>query len=440
MLDKNALLRMRFSEELATGLKRKEWSQKKLATILEVHPSTVNHWCTAGSLPSLEYIVNICDLLSISIAWLLDQESTPQPQDIYVRELDGFRWLVHYHEHLDTEHIQFLKQGINIIEKVIIDKQSPEQVRPNLQWDRDDVRNAVKAALRARAFQCLHIPRETSMERKLAHHLGIVNGSIIIADVPHTISEDVIRTEFVAYLAATEVLPFVRKKPSIGIGAGYTILRMCEISVPTDTLFSLSQWVPLTAPIDKSQHQISANIAVQTLVNRHANSQDLYYPYVEGTPSDYARAAYNEIMLTLPEIKLAFVGINGLRKGTLLNQAGNVDSQLFFADYTPLPRGNLRELLGNRIDDFSFEMLGIFFDKAGNPFEGIPHPTPFRYSHHLQVQHIQDIVKRGTLWIIAANAYKAEPIYQALKHKLANALVIDSEIASYLLKQPALKL
>jgi DNA-binding transcriptional regulator LsrR (DeoR family) len=39
------------------------------------------------------------------------------------------------------------------------------------------------------------------------------------------------------------------------------------------------------------------------------------------------------------------------------------------------------------------------------------------------------------VWLVAARLYKAEAVYMAVQNGLANALVIDSEIATYLIER-----
>ncbi|HSS99487.1 MAG TPA: hypothetical protein VLK33_20770, partial [Terriglobales bacterium] len=68
----------------------------------------------------------------------------------------------------------------------------------------------------------------------------------------------------------------------------------------------------------------------------------------------------------------------------------------------------------------------------GNPIYEIMEDAAWEVQQ-ISMPRWKAINARGSVWVIAARQYKALPVWIALEYGLANSLVIDNEIAEFIL-------
>ena len=64
-----------FGQRLKNAIQNKKYSQKELSEILQVNQDTITNYVKEKSLPKADMLLNICDLLDISIDWLVKGDS-----------------------------------------------------------------------------------------------------------------------------------------------------------------------------------------------------------------------------------------------------------------------------------------------------------------------------------------------------------------------------
>mgnify|MGYP001379579474 CR=1 FL=1 len=60
-----------FGDRLRTAIQKKGYTQKELSEILQVNQDTITNYIKEKSFPKADMLLNICDLLDISIDWLI---------------------------------------------------------------------------------------------------------------------------------------------------------------------------------------------------------------------------------------------------------------------------------------------------------------------------------------------------------------------------------
>jgi DNA-binding transcriptional regulator LsrR (DeoR family) len=83
------------------------------------------------------------------------------------------------------------------------------------------------------------------------------------------------------------------------------------------------------------------------------------------------------------------------------------------------------------------EILGYMLDAAGNVV-GSNDVYKQVLANTLTIEHpdwLRNFAKTWPVWLVAAGKYKSKAVHMALKTGLANTLIIDSEIADYLIEQ-----
>jgi DNA-binding transcriptional regulator LsrR (DeoR family) len=95
--------------------------------------------------------------------------------------------------------------------------------------------------------------------------------------------------------------------------------------------------------------------------------------------------------------------------------------------YQRLTTPEMRERIGG-------SFLGFVFDKQGRLIDEIMEGAS-QEVQQISLSLWKAINGRGRVWVVAARLYKALPVWVALRTGLANSLVIDNEIAEFILAQ-----
>jgi len=260
---------------------------------------------------------------------------------------------------------------------------------------------------------------------------------VIVADIPRNNDGTLIRTEFVSFLAATQVLNNLARQQIIGIGSGYTMYRFAELSIPDIESFKNTKWVPIMAYItDNDANIFSANYIALRMLHRHPGSEALYLPYINDSSSAENKDAAEAVTRAASEANSVFFTVNGPNRKSREDRI-DVLNQFRAADGTEF--GYLRSIYDDlvkigREDELIGEVLGMMLNSNAE----LAGTNEIKEKNRELVFQIDlDILRRAAhskrSYIVAARLYKAPVILMAIRNRLANSLVIDSEIAQYLL-------
>jgi DNA-binding transcriptional regulator LsrR (DeoR family) len=115
----------------------------------------------------------------------------------------------------------------------------------------------------------------------------------------------------------------------------------------------------------------------------------------------------------------------------------NVGPQMQTADSLDL--GNMSKLYEILVHDgleneFAGELLGLMLNAKGTQIPEIKGKTRESF-FQIDLQSLRNTTYHGgQVWVIASGDYKAKAIHNVVNNHLANALVIDSDIATKLLE------
>jgi len=124
-----------FGDRLKTAIQKKGYTQKELSEILRVNQDTITNYVKEKSFPKADILLNLCDLLDISIDWLMTGKEPTCSGSIYPEEIILLRQDL---EMLPLSHLErlFLKKFRKLTEKEqtelkkIIDSKSFTELTP----------------------------------------------------------------------------------------------------------------------------------------------------------------------------------------------------------------------------------------------------------------------------------------------------------------------
>jgi DNA-binding transcriptional regulator LsrR (DeoR family)/DNA-binding Xre family transcriptional regulator len=456
-------LRHIFSGNLREQLHHRGLTQKELAEAIGRSPALVSCWATGSNLPRSDDLVRIADYLNCSIDCLFSRQQTSANE----QTCDEFKWVEYIPLHI--RHIsqpigpfleEEIKLGIRLFRTLVVDRVSAKDCIdpidgpfPNQSWH--SLNRAFKAATLANALSLTYVPRDSAREqtlRILFPHLR----QVIVAALPRDnygiyLDNSVIRAEFVAFLAATQALTGMPlRSTKVGIGAGYTLMRLAQLVIPTSNWFAGTQWIPLNTQRINEDYSYSANQVATTLSHRCLGSKALPLPFVEPEmrrprlgdhPTlnpDEQRSL--EAVLNPKDISAMFVSVSGINQGDVEHFVSQGDfyssdgehvSRLYTQMYAELQdQGIADQAVG--------EMLGHMFDAEGRLL-GTPE-WQRSYDKVLFAIGFEDLRRAAAtsyVWLIAAGHNKRKAVLAAVSSKLVNSLVIECDIADYLIQARA---
>lgn len=95
---------MRFDEKMRVLISNNGWTQRHLAEVLHVQPTTVQKWCVGRNTPRIDLITDICDIFALDYNDLLDDSIDIPEYHIIDRYLPYSQYRFD-ESHRDNEHI-----------------------------------------------------------------------------------------------------------------------------------------------------------------------------------------------------------------------------------------------------------------------------------------------------------------------------------------------
>lgn len=399
-----------FGDRLAQLLTQHGISQNRLAQQLGISRSTVTGWIKHGTLPDAGLLKMLCEALDCSADWLIGVGQQREKQDA----AGVIHWAEEIPPFIPDVQREPIEHGLRLFHGLVNETHTAPEIRSG-------------------AIRLTAVTRATNLEHRLREKYPFLKDAVV-AEIPGQCEDTLIRTELVTFLAATQVLTRVIREGAIGLGSGYTMLRFVEHSIPSADQFSGTAWVPLLAFAPHNMSDYSANLLARLMSIRHPGSRALYLPHPAECATPEMQAVAAETQRYQHNLQTIFASVSGVdrRDGTgeshLLTEFRSAD----YAAEAPFLRDAYARLPDK--SRFGGELLRYLLDTEG---QILSHDEAVGSQVNLDIlRYNSDMI--GRVCLIAARRYKALPILTCLKHRLANAVVIDREIAETLLDESSI--
>jgi DNA-binding transcriptional regulator LsrR (DeoR family) len=411
-----------FSQRLAAQLEAQAMSQSALAGKLGVSRSTVTGWLRHRKMPDAFLLHHICKTLNCSADWLLGFEAVTEKTD----RSGLIHWTEQIPPYVQGMQREQIEYGIRLFNLIMYENRSANEIQDD--YNIYTIRFALGAALRSGIIRLTKVERNNRLEQSIRTRFPNLK-EVIVADVPLKYDDTVVRTELVTFLAATAALPMVMRPLGVGLGSGYTMLRFCEQSIPTIDQFSGTKWVPLLAFSPTNTSDYTANFLARLMSARHPGSQALYLPHPVECVSPEMKETSQHATRTTKNLQAIFMSVSGVNRRERWGKS-HLLAEFRSADYNA-EAASLREAYSQLPDHqrFGAELLRYLLDQEGRVIGS--DSTVGNQIDLDTLRYHSEIM--GRVWIIAASPYKAQAVLTCVRSGLANALVIDSEIAETLL-------
>lgn len=409
----------RFSQLLA----QRRGNQAELAKKLHCSAATLTRWKDGSSEPGLDNLAKIAAHFGTTTDWLLGSDVSDHRES----EWKGFRWIAFIPPYIEGRGRLLIEEGIRFFRSTFIKQMGTGQLRDqNPAFDMPRAYEALFSALRSGSLCMTHVPtNEELAEQLLVAFPHLHRACVHVVDLPYRFVGTPIYAEFVAFTAATKALPSLHHPYIVGLGGGYTIYRMAELSSPGQ--FVGVKWLPLSNHAENigRNNFRSPNQAAMMMAVRNPRSEALYLAHAANILSDTIREINQNTLRAADNMDAVFITVNGPER-----------------DFRPVDyseRGTTYDLYQAVLkqglkDEFGGEVLGLLVDRYGNLIGDETLQNQMRQAAtQIQLDTLRKMIEGRRVWVVAAKRYKAEAVHALLRGRLANALVIDSEIARHIL-------
>jgi len=408
-------------EERLSGL---GLSQNQLAEAVEVSRSTVTGWLRYGKLPDAEMVTRLCYVLDCSADWLLGSERQINKTD----SSGKIHWQERNLPYLRGFQREQIEQGIELFNRLLGNQNQDKGIISdhNLQY----LQFAIQATLRSGAIKIMHVERAIEHEERIKERYPNLK-KVIVADIPSHYDATIIRVELVAYLAMQQILSRVVRETVVGLGTGYTLLRMCELSIPSVDQFKGTHWLPLVTYTDDNHSGYTANALAKLMQLRHPGSQALHLPHPDTiADSEVLAKNFKEVNNMMQNMQTIFLTVSGVgRRDRTANAHPLTDFRTADYSYDSTYLRDLYAQIDNK-SSFGGEILSYLIDNRGEIL-GWDKDRVWQVSLDI-LRYNSDLI--GKVCIVAARQYKAHAVETCVRAGLVNMLAIDMEIAEILLR------
>lgn len=440
---------MTFSRRLREILKKKKITQRELAHRLGVSEGGVANWMN-GTMPSISRLIEICGLLDVSSDYLLGID---EHGCIEHHEHGAFGWIENIPENLSEELSEEYRQGIQFFEAVVQDGLcEPALTGPNGRFKGQTIaglERSFRTAVFANALRLIRVGRNRPLEDDLLKLYSPPLKQVIVVELPKghetnksCVSSHILNVEFLAYAAATEVFPAL-EEGAIGIGPGYTIYRCAELVPPSQHQYKSINWAS-TMEVNNHQQEaasVSSNLAVKLLAAHNPNTRAFYLPYLAPERRNLHRddldAHQAQAAATIEELRVAraiLMTVGGVSSANNHNLQGHPKRRTFSPKFLHSLHEQLK--LEKKAAEFRGEVLGCMLDSSAQPIGGATFQSiQERKVYAPALNLLRNVMDRnnGFVWVIATGDHKKIATEMVVRNGLANALVIDEEIAEFLI-------
>ena len=433
-----------FAAALKGIMKKLGVTREELAEKVGCDLDTVDRWLDEkgrGTLPRLSHFFDICNEFGLSADYLF------VPQSYKSGDLE-WQWYEQIPANASAEHIREIREGIAFFEECLA---GGNYTRLS-QTDSAGKNPCFRVAVASGSLQLVSIPRDTKREELIKKRFLLPAHSVVlVAALPQTetgewlMGNPSVRTEFVAFLTAHYGLEkFTHRPGAIGIGPGYTILRVMELTSPSTSRFVGTKFIPLITLKVPGDDPIamSPNHTAALMASRHPGAEIMHLSYIEPNrrelqpPLSQEEKMVNNAKTTLK-----------MDAGVLFFSVGSVDTNdpgpIRVAQapaFTAELLQRLYQFLGSEVakKEFAGELLGLMLNESGK-LCGPPGTQAYNLEQVcplISLDELKGLTNSGTnVWLVGAGAYKQEATLMALRNGFANSLTIDAEIAEYLIQK-----
>ncbi|NJL56619.1 helix-turn-helix domain-containing protein [bacterium] len=398
------------------------FTQEDVAFAIEAGTTTYSEWERGHALPRADDVIKLCDVFKCSADELLGRVVHVSSYKQFDMQ-EGTQWVA-----LDVSKIapymeHTMLQGLRAFEALVIRRNTQKDVLETQEfygYTSEQLFGIYRILIQFGVLRLTHVPRNEEYERRVAQRYPHLK-HVIVAKT-HPIDAPIIQAEHVAFLAARHTITASR---NIGIGAGYTMLRMAELSLAEPQQFRGTRWIPLISFRDDSVLKYSANYIVARFRQLHSGSEVSYLPY-----EDAPNGALHPLHQSLLSHASVYLSVSGRDREAFTGDVDDV-SQFQAADDTiavPSISQQYQALVAlDKREEVCGEILGRIVDKQGNEF-----PQVQQGVSGLQLKHLKQLAATQLVWCVAASSYKAQMVKTAVEERMVNGLVIDTDIAKVL--------
>lgn len=414
--------RQRFGRRLKQYRQANRFTQEDVAFAIEVGTTTYSEWERGRALPRADDIMKLCDVFKCSADELLGRVVHTSSYKQYDTQ-EGIQWVA-----LDVSKIaphmeNTVLQGLRAFEALVIRRNTQKEVLETQDfygYTAEQLFSFYQFLIQAGVLRLTHVSRDQLYEQRVAKRYPHLKYVIVAKTYP--IDAPIIQAEYVAFLAAHHTVKAAR---NVGIGAGYTMLRMAELSIADPQQFRGKRWIPLISFRDDGVLKYSANYIAARFRQLHSGSEVSYLPY-----EDAPNAALHPLHQLLLSHASVYLSVSGKDREAFTGDVDDV-SQFQAADDTiavPSISQQYQALVAlDKREEVCGEILGRIVDKQGNEF-----PEVQQGVSGLQLKHLKQLAATQLVWCVAASSYKAQMVKTAIEQRMVNGLVIDTDIAKVL--------
>lgn len=403
-------------------------TQEEIAFAIGCGITTYSGWETGRYSPKAEDVVKLCNVFECSADELLGRTTYTSVYRYY--DISGAtQWIALDVAKIAPSMMDSARLGLRVFEALVIEGVTQSQLLHMKEFQGytiTDLFHAYRILVQFGVLRLVNVPRDEGYEKRLTKKYSHLK-YVLVAKSPTPIDAPIIQTDLVAFLAAREAVETVHRLGNVGIGAGYTMLRMAELSLPDLKRFTGIRWIPLISFRDDPLLKYSANYIAARFQQLHIGSQNTYLPFDEHSLLDI-----HPIHFSLLSDATLFLSVSGRERVSLTGATDDV-SQFQAADDTMAVPTILQQyqsiIAAGKKAEVSGEILGRIVDKQGDEF---PFVRPGVSGLHLT--HLKQIAATQVVFCVAAKAYKGQVVKTAIEKGIVNSLVIDKEIAEYLLR------
>lgn len=414
--------RERFGRRLKQYRQANRFTQEDVAFAIEVGTTTYSEWERGRALPRADDIMKLCDVYKCSADELLGRAINVSSYAQYDTQ-DGAQWILLDSAKIAPQLVDRVRQGLGAFEALVIQRKTQRDVLEQKVFQgytAEQLFSLYQFLIQSGVLRLTHVSRDQLYEQWVAKRYPHLKYVIVAKTYP--IDAPIIQAEYVAFLAARHT---VKGPRNIGIGAGYTMLRMAELSIADPQQFRGKRWIPLISFRDDGILKYSANYIAARFRQLHSESEASHLPY-----EDEPNIALHGLHQPLLSHATVFLSVSGRNRES---STGDIDdvSQFQAADDTiavPSISQQYQSLVAlDKREEVCGEILGRIVDKQGNEFLEVQQGVS-----GLQLKHLKQLAATQLVWCVAASSYKAQMVKAAIEQRMVNGLVIDTDIAKVL--------
>lgn len=418
-----------FGERLRALISENSENQEDFAKRLNISQSKLSKMLSNKNAPQwVEELEIFLSILGPAVSlWLMGYA---------LNDRDGIQWIENFPSRLPpSTRKDDLLRGANLFRSLVKDKAEITHILDQLGYSTFLASDILRVAFEECSVLITGVAENLQMSEAIyqkfsAYNPTLKKSTIIVAEIPTELKVHTIRSELIAFLAAKKIFGMLEQPHAVAFGSGYTLMRLADQARFSSKPFYGTRWIPLMAFPNSLYNEpgatnYSANDIVSIMLRYHAKTKRYLIPYPDHSANrEIATSVLNQ---AFSEADTFLISANGLDKNRRIFCASDYCTEIRYLS-------NLYNGLDvNKRKKFAGELLGWMINTDGSLT--IPEDTirNFVYSPELEMLK-KAVTLRKRVWLIASRPHKQRIALAALKNCLVNALVIDKDIADYLLR------